>query len=326
MAGYLVAPDLWREGIKNLVTESDAVLRGVWEFFANGRISTELVRQFVAADFEFLIALVASAIERHGVTKSLSGTLSNLLGELGSNSLPEVSETLERLSVRPELGPWAPAIKEARNRYLRRRREHEFRHCDIRQATKTFANEDPANVADLAALLLDVIEELSKRIRDGSTSDWRQYWNVNSSNRATNPKPENACRDALLSDLRNRVDRSAIDAQPEGTYAADRRSDIRVSFGEFNVPIEIKRSCHRDLWRAIQGQLIAKYTKDPGAKGYGIYVVFWFGDTEDCPPTKCSGWGPLDAAAVKLKITETLSDRERRMISVCVIDVSQPAK
>ena len=32
-----------------------------------------------------------------------------------------------------------------------------------------------------------------------------------------------------------------------------------------------------------------------------------------------------DEAALKLKITEMLSDQERRMISVCVIDVSQPA-
>ena len=106
-----------------------------------------------------------------------------------------------------------------------------------------------------------MIEDLSKRIRDDSTSDWRQYWNVDSHNRATKPKPEKACRDALLSDLRNRVERLGIDAQPEGAYAADKRADIRASFGGFNVPIEIKRSCHRDLWTAIKGQLIARYTR-----------------------------------------------------------------
>ena len=38
-AGYFVMPDLCREGIKVLSTESDAVLRGVWQFFAEGRIS-----------------------------------------------------------------------------------------------------------------------------------------------------------------------------------------------------------------------------------------------------------------------------------------------
>ncbi len=173
---------------------------------------------------------------------------------------------------------------------------------------------------------MDELEDLSKRIRDDSTSDWHQHWNVNSSNRATNPKPENACRDALLSDLRNRIDRFGIDAQPEGTYAADKSADIRASFGGFNVPIEIKRSCHRDLGSAIKVQLIAKYTKDPGTNGYGIFVVFWFGDTKRCRPTQRSRWTPPNAAALKLKITETLSEQERQMISVCVIDVSKPAE
>ena len=325
-AGYFLMPDSYRAGIQTLLTKSDAALRGVWEFFAEGRIAVNLARRLAADDFEFLIVLVASAAEHHGMTKGVWWTVSNLLGELGSNPFPKVSETLERLSGLPALEPWAPAITEVRHRHLRKRREHQFRHCDIRQATKTLANEDPANATDLAALLVDVLEELSKRIRDGSTSDWRQYWNVDSSNRATNPKPENACRDALLSDLRNRVDRLGIDAQPEGTYAADKRADIRASFGGFNVPIEIKRSCHRDLWSAVKGQLIAKYTKDPGANGYGIYVVFWFGNTKRCRPTQHSRWTPPNAAALRLKITETLSEQERQMISVCVIDVSQPAE
>ena len=129
-----------------------------------------------------------------------------------------------------------------------------------------------------------------------------------------------------MSDLRNGVERSGIDAQPEGTYAADKRADIRASFGGFNVAIEIKRSCHPDLWGAIKGQLIAKYTKDPGANGYGIYVVFWFGETSRCRPTRRSRWTPPNAAALKLKITETLSAQERQMISVCVINVSQPVE
>ena len=170
-AGYFLMPYSCRTGIKNLLAESDAALRGVWDFFADGRISVNLARRFAAADFEFLIVLVASAIERHGMTKVVWWTVSTLFGELGSNPLPEVSETLERLSGLPALGPWVPAITEARYRHLRKRREHEFRHCDIRQATKTLANEAPANVADLAALLVDVIENLSKRIRDDSTSD-----------------------------------------------------------------------------------------------------------------------------------------------------------
>ena len=31
------------------------------------------------------------------------------------------------------------------------------------------------------------------------------------------------------------------------------------------------------MWSAPRKQLIAKYTNDPATGGYGIYLVFWFG-------------------------------------------------
>ena len=119
-------------------------------------------------------------------------------------------------------------------------------------------NEAPANVADLSALTIEHLREISKNVRDGNTSEWRQYWNVNSHDRPLDPKPEDACRDALLSVLKTRIGPLNINAQSEARYADDKRSDIRVSFDGFNVPVEIKKSCHRDLWSAVRTQLIAK--------------------------------------------------------------------
>ena len=182
----------------------------------------------------------------------------------------------------------------------------------------------PANAGDLAALLFDELKELSLKIRHGSTSDWRQHWNVDRHRHPTTPRPEDACRDALLSDLQERLGRLGIDAQPEGVYADDKRSDIRVSFAGFNVPVEIKRSCHPDVWTAVHTQLIAKYTRDPGAAGYGIYLVLWFGDADKCRPTKLDGWAPQTAEDVRLRIEQSLDDRETRLISVCVLDVAAP--
>jgi hypothetical protein len=70
--------------------------------------------------------------------------------------------------------------------------------------------------------------------------------------------------------------------------------------------------------------LITKYTRDPGAAGYGIYLVFWFGDTEKCRLTKCSGWTPETAEDMRRRIEQSLDDRERGLISICVVDVSAP--
>ena len=136
------------------------------------------------------------------------------------------------------------------------------------------------------------------------------------------PEHEDFCRDALLSDLRLKLAPLGIDAQPEGHYADDKRSDIRVSYCDFNVPVEIKKSTHRDLWRAIREQLIAQYTRDPDTDGYGIYLVFWFG-AEGCqmPP---SGKRPTSAHELQERLLDTLSPDEKFKISICVIDVSKP--
>ncbi len=93
-----------------------------------------------------------------------------------------------------------------------------------------------------------------------------------------------------------------------------------------DVPVEIKRSCHRDLWSAIKKQLIAKYTRDPGTDGYGIYLVFWFRETERCRPTPGEGVPPKCATDIEKRLRDALSAAERLKISICVIDVSEPSR
>ena len=267
---------------------------------------------------------MAAAGKDNDLTEDVYWIISDLIGELSSVPFPDATERLEALSSNANLAPWYPTIVSELHRQTSKRREADFRHCDVKEIVEVLDNRSPANAADLAVLVVNVIEDLSRQIRDGNTSDWRQYWNVDPHNHPTGPKPEDACRDALLSDLRGYVERLGIDAQPEGRYAEDKRADIRVNFGNFNVPIEIKKSCHRNLWTAIKDQLIAKYSRDPGAEGYGIYLVFWFGDTEKYRPIPGSNLKPQNAEELKSGLLDTLTEGERRKISVCVIDVSKP--
>ena len=132
---------------------------------------------------------------------------------------------------------------------------------------------------------MDRLEEITLRIRKANTDDWRQYWNEDSYGRPVKPKHENHCRDALLSDLRLLLP-SDVDAQPEGQYANDRRSDIRVAHASaFHVPVEIKKNGHPDLWSGMHDQLIEGYASDPETGGFGIYLVFWFGRELTCKPS-----------------------------------------
>ena len=110
------------------------------------------------------------------------------------------------------------------------RREAAFSHPDVNQVLQTLSNKKPSNAADLSALTTQVLTDLAKNIRDGNTSDWRQYWDMDTDNKPAKPRIEDFCRDALLSDLKIKLNPLGIDAQPEGRYADDKRSDIRVAY------------------------------------------------------------------------------------------------
>ncbi len=237
----------------------------------------------------------------------------------------DASLALEELSSDNDLRPWRSLLMDAAFRQEAARREAEFTYSDTTRVLETLASGAPANAADLAALTLEHLNEIARTIRDSNTSDWKQYWNVDHHSRPQNPRPEDACRDALLSDLRNRLMRLGIEVQPEGRYANDKRADIRVSCAGFNIPVEIKRSCHRDLWSAVRSQLIARYSTDPGTEGHGIYLVFWFGHTERCRPTPPETGSPaVSSLELENRLVSTLSADERRKIGIRVIDVSIP--
>ena len=326
MAGYLMDPERWRDDLQSLI-EDEVSLKWLGIFLAAGRVQKDdLARRLEPPDIGPLVAVSGAALRQHGLPERAYWAVSDLILTLGDNPNAAATAALEVLGYAPDAKPWLSAIAHAGEHQARKRREQEYRHCDTGQVVRTLDKGSPANAGDLAALVFDELTELSKRIRDSSTSDWRQHWNLVDHISPTGPRPENASRDALLSDLNQRLVGLGVDAQPEGVYAEDKRADIRVSFAGFNVPAEIKRSCHRDVWTAIREQLIAKYTRDPGAEGFGIYLVFWFGDTPDCRPTKCGDWRPKTADEMKQRPEESLSNREDGLISICVVDVSIPPR
>ena len=338
VAGLRAEPDRYLERLESHVTENkrnEQRIRHLAAAIAEHRDSRVAFEHLDAPALKLLIQLMSSSYRPHSPAPSevayeytldmqVSGHIRWAINRLSSDPSKSAVDSLQSLAKDDHLIPWRPELNYAINRQNDLRRESSFRHGDIDQVIQVLDNRRPANAADLAALTTEYLRDISKNIRDGNTSDWKQYWNVDSYNRAERPRPEDACRNVLLSDLRSRLKPLQIDAQPEGRYADDKRADIRVSCGGFNVPVEIKRSCHPNLWSAIRRQLIAKYTRDPDTDGYGIYVVFWFGNTEHCRPTPGEQSPPKSATQLEERLRNTLSQEEKRKISICVIDVAKP--
>ena len=333
-AGIIVSPGTYNDLLRDFVRDrEDRIMHlaaffcpqtsALFSSFGESRIAYELG----IPGLGLLIHLVGSYVGpdllnadgEFTPAKQASRLVNDLIQRLAASPSKDASDALDRLLDDSSLSRWRDILSRAQDAQRMIRRDASYRHPTIEQVCQTLNGGTPANPGDLAALVMDRLLELADQIRRGNTDDWRQYWNEPHKKPPT-PKHEDRCRDALLSDLRQRLPQG-VDAQPEGQYANDKRADIRVSYGNFQVPVEIKRNRHRDLWSACKNQLIKLYTSAPDTDGYGIYLVFWFGKDRTPPPP--SGTRPTNAEELQKRLEATLSPDEARKISVCVIDVSR---
>ena len=249
-----------------------------------------------------------------------SDRISALIRQLGSLPGDEAQQALTELIDDPQMVSWRSQLTWALERQRVVHRDASYRHPTIEQVQRTLNNRAPANASDLAALLNDQLNEIAQRVRGSNSNLWRQFWNEDPYGRPSKAKPEESCRDVLVEALQTRLP-PEVDAAPEGRYASGKRADIRASCGEFNVPIEIKKNSHLDLWSALREQLIGRYTTDPATSGHGIFLVLWFGANETRPQ---KGNRPTTPEELSQRLEKDLTSDEARKISVVVMDVTKP--
>ena len=326
-AGFTCAPETYINPLEDFVQDQEARVRHLVAFFCQIDHGQFPFNGLGISGLEFLILLLGSYAGPNRwpgegwetpVAKA-SNLVHTLIQLLATSPSKDASEALGTLLADTALFRWRDVLAHAQDAQRVVRRDAGYRHPKIEQVIRTLNSGTPANAGDLAALVSDRLCDLAVKIRTGNTDDWRQYWNEDSYGRTSSPKHEDSCRDALLSDLRERLP-EGIDAQPEGQYARDKRADIRVACQEFQVPVEVKKNGHRNLWSAMKNQLIKQYTSDPSTSGYGIYLVFWFGKNDTKPPP--TGPRPDSSQELQTKLEATLSEDRARKVSVCVIDVS----
>ena len=256
-----------------------------------------------------------------------SELVERLITQLAAVAGDGARRALAGLAADPHLTGWRDHLVVAQERQRVIHRDASYRHPDIEEVQAALCDLAPANVADLAALVGDRLKDLSEEVRGNNANVWSQFWNLGPNGQPTEPRPENACRDALLTTLRERLvlrERLPVEVNvsPEAACASGWRADMGAGGPDFNVPIEVKRNSHRDLWRALRTQLIGQYTTDPATSGYGIYVVLWFGaDSTARPP---SGNRPSSREELEQRLVQDLTEHERRKISVIVVDVTKP--
>jgi len=248
----------------------------------------------------------------------------NLLNYLENDTSVEASETLKDLIEKRLLSAWRDTLKHSLSVQLRKRREAEFRYPSLNEVVSTLDNLSPSNHADLQALVLDYLLKLSNEIRHSVSDGYKMFWNVDQYSRPNDPRPENDGRDRLLERLRRDLSRLDIWAEREGDYADHKETDIKVLYNDMNLPIEIKRHYHAELWTAPKEQLIERYTRDPGTGGRGIYLVLWYG--MDYKPVKKPPSDiprPETPEELKKALRLVIPNEYKELIKIIVFDVSK---
>ena len=336
-AGMLAWPDAFSDDLRDHADGREGRLAELTAFLYRALHVAELGNGLERGSLAFLVRLLGSSVEPERFHHSVSGgvhdvtpamersrLVSGLIRRLSSSHSSEAGDLLEDLADDHALSAWRVELRRSREAQRAVRRDHGYRHPRADEVCRTLRGAEPANVADLAALMEDHLRQLGKELRHGDADGWSVFWNQDGHGKPKKPKPENPCRDALKLALEPRLPQ-LIEVAREADHAGHNRSDLRVSYlgpldQRFHVPVEVKRDEHFDLWTAIGDQLVTKYAIDPAAQGHGIYLVLWFGRGK----TRRSPDGELPASpeALEDRLRDALSSQQARKISVCVVDVS----
>lgn len=248
----------------------------------------------------------------------------SLINLISASPSEAATKTLDLLTADPGLVSYRPHILHALANQRQRRRDAEYDRPNWSQTVAALRNAAPATVADLYALLVVHLKDLGHSIARANTDIFKQFWNLDSYARTAEPRPEEACRDNLVTLLRPSLLPLGITVEPEGHMIADKRADISVAMPSRKILCELKRDYHAEVWTAIEGQLERFYAHDPDAKGFGIYCVFWFGKKRPhAIPAHPKGLAaPRSPGEIEQMLKDLMPESMRSRLTVVVIDVS----
>ena len=251
------------------------------------------------------------------------GLLTSWLDSLAKRPGVYAARALEELASDSSLRSWQVQTRRAKEAQARIRRIEHSKIPSIGEIQQVLRGGAPTSAADLLIAIINELEELANRIRDGNTNDILQYWDTTPGAASVNaPMHENLCRDRLISDLEAVVVQHGLDLQREASFSNDSRASFRVALeSSLAIPIVVKKQTSRDIWRGIQEQLVPEYATAPEADGFGVYVVFWFGAEHEMimPP---QGRLPKTASELRSRLQDMLPPDLSCRIGIVVIDVS----
>jgi hypothetical protein len=340
VTGYLVSPDDFRDMLAGYTRNREEALWTVKELvesiasYKQGDLITLTIvqRQFlvwlIGRRFGYANRPIGEIIQgnRHGW--NAAEFVRWQIEALSAEPSEKAGEALVALASNKKLASYRDHLRHAIANQAKIRRLQQYTQPDWDKTVETLREGQPANSADLYALAIDHLRTLCSDIRHSNIDIYKQFWELSRSGSIKLPLHEEVCRDRLIGLLTPRLSPLGIFAEPEGHMAADKRADIVLYHGsDLKLPIEVKRHTHKDLWTACEHQLDHLYARDPHAAGFGIYLVFWFGEDRGGPgPAPPQGMArPDSATALEQALRSRIPEDKTYCLEVIVLDVTPPA-
>lgn len=213
----------------------------------------------------------------------------------------------------------------AQSKQKRARIEHNFQPPTLTSIKNLLDSNIPVSPKDLQALFLASLDTLQLRINGDQANTINLFYTDSGK-----PKVENECRDAIISLLDGR---DSLNLIPEYVAPNDTRADIGVIHGDKCVTVEVKGQWNRNLWDGVTSQLKRNYTKDYRTRGFGVYLVLWFG-RKTCegrylkhpihnPFFPAFKNGPSSASELNFMLAQQIPEGSKDLIRIYVLDLER---
>ena len=240
------------------------------------------------------------------------------INDLAADLSDEATGLLRKLVNHEGIKGYQNQIKHVLVQQARRRAEARRDTPSLPGVRNVLLQGEPANIDDLQAVVMDELELLQRRLKDGPTNGVQPFWN------GDKPHDENYCRDRIVEHLTPYLEQKfKIRPYTEGAMPDSTRCDFLNTYGAMDLPVEVKGQWHRAVWTAALEQL-QKYTREYRAQGRGIYLVLWFGRIAKKNPPKISGkQAPQTAQEMETLLREQLEGKLSDYTRIFVLDVSR---
>lgn len=335
---FLLSFDIFSDTAKRYVKNNKSIIWSLKSFIENYNQAFSGIKGFELSidQLVYMIDLVCKSFDNVG--HPIDGWSGNtnpwdaaefarkLINDLSTRIDVRATENLRAFLKDSGFDAYEDHIKHALANQETLRRQNDFLQPDWYATVEALSGGKPAHISDLHALTIVHLRDLIRNIRFGNTDTYKIFWNEDSYARIQKPKVEESCRDRLIELLKPGFEPIEVLVEPEGHMSIDKRADIVLLSPGKKLPLELKRDYHKDLWTACQNQLERLYARDPDASGYGIYVVFWFGDrrTTNIPTPPKHIKRPETPEALETSLRSLINPDYQCKLDVIVIDVTKP--